>query len=605
MKGHWEFNKADPSSVRVDVTQRDQFNNDEVGLAEALVREVIQNSSDAPSGSTAVKVRFATRELAGRDAQTLQQLLQPLEPHLAACGIDAKPLSGSTVRLLTIEDFNTSGLTGRRDEVDGGNFDSFWRAVGKSGKSGNELGRWGLGKLVYSSASGLRVFFGLSISADHPTPAIMGQAVLKNHRLGSTFHPSHGFWFDGRSSNGLQLQQPVQDGETIAEFIRIAGLSRRDQSGLSLVIPHLLDGIDDRTLIAGVVSNYYFPILAGRLVVEVGDVLIDRETFLDVAAQQDLADRIPFDFVKAISDTIDRTPAISVRRAITGSTLAETSFHPEDIAVLKEQFAAGELVHIRVPVLLKPQGSTDSLSHFDLYLRALPEGQRPFALFARQSITLPGERRFFSGAAAYGALIARDAGVAGFLGDAENPAHTAWNTQAEKLASWRSPQNTLSAIRNSLKALYGLIAEQAETEDDEALIDFFSVLEKTVTRAGKKKKTPKVRIDVTPREKAISIRERKGGFGIVAGPAAASWNFPRSIRVRMAYDMIGANPFNRHSRFDFDLEKGHEIDIETTNATYEVIKPNILRVIAEGPDFAVEVSGFDEHRDIVVDARAQ
>ena len=54
MAGNWEFNKADPSSVRVEVTQRDQFNNDDVGLAEALVREVIQNSSDAGEGSDPV-----------------------------------------------------------------------------------------------------------------------------------------------------------------------------------------------------------------------------------------------------------------------------------------------------------------------------------------------------------------------------------------------------------------------------------------------------------------------------------------------------------------------------------------------------------------------
>jgi hypothetical protein len=43
--GYWEFDQANPSSVRMEVTQGDQFNNDEVGLAEALVREAIQNSS--------------------------------------------------------------------------------------------------------------------------------------------------------------------------------------------------------------------------------------------------------------------------------------------------------------------------------------------------------------------------------------------------------------------------------------------------------------------------------------------------------------------------------------------------------------------------------
>lgn len=35
--GHWEFDTVKASSVRMEVTQGDQFNNDEVGLAEALV----------------------------------------------------------------------------------------------------------------------------------------------------------------------------------------------------------------------------------------------------------------------------------------------------------------------------------------------------------------------------------------------------------------------------------------------------------------------------------------------------------------------------------------------------------------------------------------
>jgi hypothetical protein len=67
--------------------------------------------------------------------------------------------------------------------------------------------------------------------------------------------------------------------------------------------------------------------------------------------------------------------------------------------------------------------------------------------------------------------------------------------------------------------------------------------------------------------------------------------------------MIGANPFKRHSPFDFDLSK-NEIDIEATDASYESLKPNILRVTAESQNFKLEFSGFDERRDIVVDARA-
>jgi hypothetical protein len=601
--GHWEFNSSDPSSVRVDVTQRDQFNNDEVGLADALVREVIQNSSDARAGLEPVKVRFAIRTVSGSDAQFMAQQISPLLPHLKACSVDAEPVDESSFRILAIEDFNTKGLTGAFDDIDDDNFDSFWRAVGKSEKSGKSGGRWGLGKLVYSSSSKIRVFFGLTIRKGDAGAALMGQAVLKNHRLGDSRYPAHGFWFDKRTPQRMQL--PVQDEAEIGKFSKLAGLSRTDQTGLSIIIPYLVDSVDDESLISGVISNYYFPILAGRLVVEVGDVLISKDTFLEVAQDFGISDHIPFGFVKQISDTIEKTPDIVSKLAVGNAELGDSFFDQEQTAKMKEAFAGGELVHVRVPVILKPKDEPDVRSFIDLYLRALPEGTKPFSLFARGPITLPGERKHFGSAAAYGALIANDDLVSSFLGDAENPAHTAWNPMAEKLAPhWRSPQGTLASIRHSLRNLYTLIADQAETEDAEALIDFFSILEKSQATKGKRKRTPKPKIDVKPREKAISIKRRAGGFQIVAGPGAAAWTYPRIIRLRMAYDMIGANPFNRHSPYDFDLQNGGDIEVEASNATAEALKANVLKVTATAPDFLVQVSGFDERRDIVVDARA-
>ena len=110
--GHWEFNKVDPSSVRIDVTQRDQFNNDDVGLAEALVREFIQNSSDAPSGSGPVKVRFSIRTVVGTEARDFAAGLEALKPHFEECGVDDRVRAQESFRVLAIEDFNTRGLTG-------------------------------------------------------------------------------------------------------------------------------------------------------------------------------------------------------------------------------------------------------------------------------------------------------------------------------------------------------------------------------------------------------------------------------------------------------------------------------------------------------------
>ena len=286
MPGHWKFNEADPSSVLQEVTQRDQFNNDDVGLAEALVREAIQNSLDAVTGAGPVKVSFNIKELNDDETQQLHCYLADLTPHLEACGLPPSISLCGPATVLCIEDFNTTGLTGRYDDRDEGDFESFWRVIGKSLKAGQKVGRWGLGKLVFSSSSRVRSFFGLTVRDCDTGPSIMGQAVLQHHRIGDRYFPPHGFWFDGRSSNSLNLQLPSTDVEEIGVLRDLFGISRNDQCGFSIAIPYLRQGISHDAIIWGVVNNYYFPILAGDLTVEVGEVLIDTNTFLSIVNRE-------------------------------------------------------------------------------------------------------------------------------------------------------------------------------------------------------------------------------------------------------------------------------------------------------------------------------
>ena len=140
-----------------------------------------------------------------------------LEPHLNASDISTQPLVDGAPRLLVIEDFNTLGLTGTTDQLDEGNFRNFWRRHGRSGKTGKAGGRWGLGKLVYSSASCLSCFFGLTVRDGDPTPLLIGQAVLRTHEFQGVRRPPHGFWFSQATERGLQL--PVRHSATIAALL--------------------------------------------------------------------------------------------------------------------------------------------------------------------------------------------------------------------------------------------------------------------------------------------------------------------------------------------------------------------------------------------------
>ena len=55
----------------------------------------------------------------------------------------------------------------------------FWRNRGRSKKSEDSRGRWGLGKLVFPHSSQINTFFGLTKRDDDKESYLMGTADLK------------------------------------------------------------------------------------------------------------------------------------------------------------------------------------------------------------------------------------------------------------------------------------------------------------------------------------------------------------------------------------------------------------------------------------------
>ena len=193
---HWYFRDISDDPSEKELTQQDQFNNDEVALAEAIVRETIQNSTDAQAGSNStVRVRFAINAINGSDRAFFENIVAGLSPHLRACGMPV-PSPSDPLRALVVEDFGTTGLTGSVEIKDNGQFSGFWRRFGRSNKQGAKGGRWGLGKLVFPSASALRTVIGLTRRVGDECSWIMGQAVLRNHSINDLEKDSVGFWCD-------------------------------------------------------------------------------------------------------------------------------------------------------------------------------------------------------------------------------------------------------------------------------------------------------------------------------------------------------------------------------------------------------------------------
>lgn len=236
----WRFVRQLPSHVETEVTQRDQFKNDDVDLSDTIVREAVQNSLDASlEEGSRIEVVFRWIDSShGLEPEFVKGLFAGQLEHALESGLAVDDVDFARPRALVIEDFGTKGLTGSVVDKDDDNFSDFWRRHGKSHKTGRSRGRWGLGKLVYSTASQLSAFFGVTVRNGDPAHQVMGQTVLKLRRVNGVEYPPHAFFADTEGDDELtMIQVPLKDEELVANLATQFSLKRSNRSGLSVVIP--------------------------------------------------------------------------------------------------------------------------------------------------------------------------------------------------------------------------------------------------------------------------------------------------------------------------------------------------------------------------------
>lgn len=589
-------------------TQRDQFNNDDVEMVEALVREALQNSLDA-AAEESVRVRFSLHrpDDAGRVALLAELDLEQLRKRLRACAIDPDSIAFADPELLVIEDFGTTGLTGSWTSMDKEPFSDFWRRMGKSHKAGKSLGRWGLGKLVFSSSSEARIFFGLTVCKTDPElQLLMGQVVLTTHDMeDGQRYDSHGFYCK-LSETGMQL--PITDADEVHGFAAASGVSRTDEPGLSIVVPYVNRSITEQKIVQAVLRNYFFPILLGRLVVTVGVVTIDANSFAGLARAHG-GDRFANGALAQFIGTMRSVRKNEITPHVLPSTWVTTGMATalgDHTKSLRESYQAGQCLCVRAPLLLKQKDGKELNTKFDLFLqKAKDDGD---TLVVRDTIVLPAESKYFRGSRTLAALVADDKPICTFLGDAENPAHTSWSASAEKVtAEWRNPSARLKEIRGALQHFYDEIVSSLETEDPNALIDFFFAKAENGARGLRPRGTvvrPPNPNPPPPSEKAYRLIRLKGGFAIRGGVSLKPEQLPLTIRVRTAYDVLRGNPFSKHDPLDFDF-LNNELEVKATGAISSALSPNVLVIKANTRDFEVTVTGFDVRRDLIIDATRQ
>jgi hypothetical protein len=614
----WQFNPMSPGDLNVDPFQDEFFTTEALGgITGALVREAIQNSLDAAvEEKVHVRFRLGTVEDVVRD-----RYLKGLWPHVRA----AAPREGpslpdphSPLRFLLVEDEGTRGLEGdpSQDEDDDGSggrndFYYFWRNVGRSRKEAADRGRWGLGKTVFAAASRLRAFFGLTVRRSDSCALLMGQAVLRIHRLQGRRYRPYGYY--GRHKDGFTM--PLEHPPTCEEFSQSFGL-HRCRPGLSIVIPYPDEDITFDSIVEAVVRHYFQPLLAGKLEVKIQD---ERGSCLDLRAdcldresrrRNELRHFRPL--LKLARWGVDpEQEAMAVLKPPTSGRapkLSEDLFVQADLDRLRPRYEEGRRVALDVPLWIERKGEEPRPGKFRLLIERAAELQGGEGYFVRQGITVenPGTRR---PRGVRWILLVDDPILSAFLGDAENPAHTEWQRNLPKFKEkYKLAPRTLDFVRSAPANVAALLGRPPETRDPDLLRHIFSLpseaagpsfQRRVVTRGGEVASAPEeVPAASLGRNGELVLDKVKAGFQLRGKVGEGA---PRRLEVLAAYDVLRGNPFQRYSPLDFRMDDS--IVVTPQGARVVSRQDNRLELEIEEAEFTVKVTGFDENRDLRVKIR--
>ncbi len=622
----WKFRQMQPGEMNIDPIEAEFFSTEALGsLADALVREAIQNSLDArlPDRQLKIRVSFPRPDQALKGERRDPYMLG-LGAHLHTnrSGLTNLPSASEPLNYVVIEDFGTRGLQGDPSQSEDVEFDAtatrndfyyFWRNVGRSRKHAAELGRWGLGKTVFPAASRINAFFALSIRDDDRRRVLMGQAVLKIHKVrDQRFYP---YGYFGRFANGFAL--PIDDAALLDSFCHDFSISRQTESGLSVIVPFPVAELTPHAVFVSIIRHYFIPIISGDMTAEVvhdGKAeLLDAHTLDRFISQEAWGDaprlgrllelaRWGVHLPREEYARLQAPPAGKAPRWNNGC------IGDDALGKLRERFNAGQPIAVNVPVWVKPAASDPVASQFDVYLERDDGLSSAEEHFVRDGITITGVRAAMQKGIRVLVLI-RDQPLSELLGDSENPAHTEWQERSPKFKDrYRHGPFTLRYVKNAPREIVRAMIRPTEDRDFNLLRHVFALDIPTEEKVKDPKKGREDKpgtedtggtmgVETVGRDRFFQLQKLHGGFRLAGN--GDDKLMPRKAAVWVAYEVRRGNPFSQYQLPDFELDKAPVV-MQTENAEIMRCVGNLLLLSIQDPRFRLTVKGFDVRRDIRV-----
>ena len=200
------------------------------------------------------------------------------------------------------------------------------------------------------------------------------------------------------------------------------------------------------------------------------------------------------------------------------------------------------------------------------------------------------------------------------LGDAENPAHTEWQSKGENFhGKYVCGPSFLNFVIKAVANFVHALTAQEDEEDKTLLLDIFSlpadkVEDEPKQPEKKKKKKGKESEDDNkqhePKKKRFRVQKANGGFTVTRGDAGTQP--PARLTIRVAYDIRRGNPLRKYNTADFRLNHS-PIKLDPPPDGLKVITKEENQIVVDvlDPEFRITVAGFDELRDLFVNVKME
>lgn len=622
MPAQWLYTHTLPTVPQGRGISEDNFAPELRTALEILIRETLQNPLDArPEGSVApVCVALRKKTLNQEESAFLASLLdEDFQARLRASTEDPPSLQMEGASVLTIEDFGTTGLQGTFTDPDKDgsteNWNAFWFREGEGAKSGpGSNGRAGQGKITYYRTSEARAIFGLTIRAADAQSLVMGRASFRRayrHNDGK-FLP-HAYWCVDDGGKAL----PERDAGVAEQFRTAFGLERITQPGLSLVIPFPVDFQADEA-IRVVLSEFYFPIAAGRLEVSIQDTHVTAANISTLADEQLTPEYLQHRgscYTKGyrlfVAEVVEDLRAGKVPPSLKAGWEKSATLLPQSLPDglfedFKKALQEGSRISLRCPLAVKSRKAGIQQTHFDIHLQVPEDLERTEEAYIRKDLLIGSEAHL--GSASYlekarGLTLISDPLMSAFMADAEEPTHLKWNASRPRLTEdYVAPKELVRAVRQALPRLLGLLSGQSAKRDVKALAKYFARPAAAGKTGGTGKTKPGPQIPPPPplpepKPRFLKLDAGKDWVRITTKSPAVmnAAKLPLTGHLELAYEGLDLDPFRAYDPFDFDLANESAHPVQLSGMTVVARKNNRIDFAVVAKDASMEVRGFDSN----------